>query len=206
MAEPLSPPPEPTLEAKSSLRWDTAQRACRDGDLKTLKWLFDNGHLFENRSALREACISGAWGSGRQELLKRPYSTTDSIRLHTMLQTATTRAHVEMVMYLLEQFPAKDLHIAEWEVVVNAIAKGSVELLEPFVKVDPGLVNLFDPRFGSCFTVLFELVYEEELHLPVVEFFELHGANFAETPNILSDAEHSTREVRDLINARISAS
>jgi hypothetical protein len=194
MPGPLSPPPEtPTAEPpRTSLRWDTAQRACRDGDLKTLTWLFDNGQLFENRTSLREACISGAWGSGRKELLAQPYATTDSIRLHTMLQTATTRCRVDMVCYLLDQFPAKDLHICEWEVVVNAIAQGSVALLEPFIKVDPDLVNLYDPRFGTCFTVLFELVHGKEQHLPIVEFFVEHGADVASTPGILKEAGASS--------------
>jgi hypothetical protein len=116
-----------------------------------------------------------------------------------MLQTATTRAHTDMVSYLLEQFPAKYLHMAEWEVVVNAIAKGSVELLKPFVQVDPPLVNLYDPRFGTCFTVLFELVHEKELHLPVVRFLVENGADLCSTPNLLQDAESSTLEVREYI-------
>jgi hypothetical protein len=147
--------------------------------------------------------MSGAWGSGRQDLLAKPYSTTDSIRLHTMLQTATTRGRVDLVRYLLEQFPAKDLHICEWEVVVNAIAQGSVELLEPFVKVDPGMVNLHDPRFGSCFTVLFELVHEKELHLPVVKFLVQHGADVSQIPGALREASlSSTQEVVEFLEAR----
>jgi hypothetical protein len=97
-----------------------------------------------------------------------------------------------MVRYLLDEFPAKDLHICEWEVVVNAIAQGSVELLKPFVQVDTELVNLYDPRFGSCFTVLFELVHEKELHLPVVEYLVESGADVGKTPGILKEADASS--------------
>jgi len=185
---------------RPSLRWDAAQRACRDGDFKTLKWLFENAQLFEDKAALREACMSGAWGTGEEELLKRPFSTTDSIRLHTMLQHATTRGHVPIVRYILEQFPAKDLHVIEWEIVYSAIGQGSVELLKPFVEVDARLVNMFSPSLGSCFTILFTLVDERELHLPVVEFLVQHGADIMNTPCILSDcAASSTPEVLQLI-------
>jgi len=119
-----------------------------------------------------------------------------------MLQAATTRGRVEMVDYLLERFPAKDLHIAEWEVVVNAIAQGSVELLDPFVKADPELVNLYDLRFGTCFTVLFELVHEKELHLPVVKFLFENGANIPQTPGLLREAlASSTADVVEFLEA-----
>jgi len=162
---------------RPSLRWDAAQRACRDGDLKTLRWLFENAGLFEDKEALREACISGAWGTGKEELPQRPFSTTDSIRLHTMLQTATTRCHVGIVHYLLEQFPAKDLHVLEWEVVINAIGQASVPLLEEIFNVDPNFVNLYRSTTGNCFQVLFSVVKEPELHLPVVEFLLAHDAD-----------------------------
>jgi hypothetical protein len=162
---------------RPSLRWDTAQRACRDGDLKTLRWLFENAGLFEDKDALREACIEGAWATGNDELLKRPFSTTDSIRLHTMLQTATTRCHIDVVHYILEQFPAKDLHVLEWEIIVNAIGQASVPLLEEFVNVDPNLVNLYRSTTGNCFQILFSVVGERELHLPIVEFLLGHGAD-----------------------------
>ena len=162
---------------RPSLRWDAAQRACRDGDLKTLRWLFENAHLFEDKDALREACISGAWATGNDELLKQPFSTTDSIRLHSMLQAATTRCHVGVVHYILEQFPAKDLHVLEWEVIVNAIGQASVPLLEEFVNVDPGSVNLYHNTTGNCFQVLFSVVEEREMHLPIVEFLLAHGAD-----------------------------
>jgi hypothetical protein len=162
---------------RPSLRWDVAQRACRDGDLKTLRWLFENADLFEDKDALREACISGAWATGNDELLKRPFSTTDSIRLHTMLQAATTRCHVGVVHYILEQFPAKDLHVLEWEVIVNAIGQASVPLLEEFVNVDPSYVNLYRSTTGNCFQVLFSVVAERELHLPIVKFLLAHGAD-----------------------------
>lgn len=160
-----------------SLRWDAAQRACRDGDLKTLRWLFEDAGLFKDKDALREACIAGAWATGNDELLKRPFSTTDSIRLHTTLQTATTRCHVAIVHYILEQFPTKDLHVLEWEVIVNAIGQASVPLLEEFVKVDPSLVNLYRSATGNCFQILFSVVEERELHLPIVEFLLDHGAD-----------------------------
>jgi len=162
---------------RPSLRWDAAQRACRDGDLKTLRWLFENAGLFEDKDALREACISGAWATGNDELLNRPFSTTDSIRLHTMLQAATTRCHVGVVHYILEQFPAKDLHVLEWEIIVNAIGQASVQLLEEFVNVDPSFVNLYRSTTGNCFQVLFSLVGERELHLPIVKFLLTHGAD-----------------------------
>jgi len=162
---------------RPSLRWDAAQRACRDGDLKTLQWLFENAGLFEDKDSLREACIAGAWATGNDELLKRPFSTTDSIRLHTMLQTATTRCHVGVVHYILEQFPAKDLHVLEWEVIVNAIGQGSVPLLEEFFNVDPDFVNLYRSTTGNCFQVLFSVVGERELHQPIVEFLLAHGAD-----------------------------
>jgi hypothetical protein len=120
-----------------------------------------------------------------------------------MLQTATTRGRVDMVCYLLDQFPAKDLHICEWEVVVNAVAQGSVELLEPFIKVDPELVNLYDPRFGTCFTVLFELVQEQDLHLPMVKFLIEKGADISKTSGLLRDADaSSTLEVVEFLEAK----
>jgi hypothetical protein len=202
MAGPPSPTPESSTAAqpRQSLRWDTAQRACRDGDLKTLKFLFENAQLFEDKEALREACLSGAWGTGRVDLLKRPFSTTDSIRLHTMLLHATERGHVHLVRYLLEQFPAKGLHVAEWQIVVNAINKGRVELLEPFVEVDPELVNMQHLNFGSCFTILFGSVEEKELHLPIVEFLIANGADIKSIPMILVDcAASSTVQVLEVL-------
>jgi hypothetical protein len=159
-----------------SQRWDAAQRACRDGQLQTLQWLFEKAQFFEGRQALREACISGAWGSGNEEILTQPYSTTDSVRLHTMLQTATARGHVDIVRYLLEQFPAKDLHVLEWEIILSAIGQGSLDLLEAFAVVDRNFVHMSRPQFGNCFTALFSLVKEPEYHLPVVQFLLDSGA------------------------------
>lgn len=52
-----------TQYSKPSLRWDAAQRACRDGDLKTLKFIIEQAGIFEDKPALREACLSGAWGN-----------------------------------------------------------------------------------------------------------------------------------------------
>jgi hypothetical protein len=199
-------PPSPHLDSstvaqpRQSLRWDTAQRACRDGDLKTLKFLVERAQLFEDRESLRDACISGAWGTGREDLLTRPFSTTDSIRLHTMLLHATERGHVHLIRYILEQFPAKGLHFAEWQIVVNAISKGSVELLEPFVEVDPELVNMYHPTFGSCFTILFGCVEERNSHLPMVEFLIERGANVKSIPMVLVDcAASSTAQVLDVL-------
>lgn len=196
MPGPPTPPSResqhPTLQPRQSLRWDTAQRACRDGDLKTLKFLFENAQLFEDKEALREACVSGAWGTGREDLPTRPFSTTDSIRLHTMLLHATERGHVNLIRYILERFPAKGLHIAEWKIVLNAISKGSVELLEPFIEVDPELLNMYHPNFGSCFTILFGAVEEKELHLPMVEFLIEKGAEVVSIPRVLVDAATSS--------------
>lgn len=194
MPGPPSPTPPspssqiPTLQPRHSLRWDTAQRAVRDGDLKTLQFLFEKAQLFEDKAALRDACISGAWGTGREDLLTRPFSTTDSIRLHTMLLHATERGHVELVRFILKQFPARGLHVAEWQIVVNAIGKGSVELLSLFVEVDGGLVNMYHDDFGSCFTVLFGIVEEKEKHLPVVQFFIEKGADVGRIKGVLADA------------------
>lgn len=204
MPGPLTPPsqesPHPTLQPRQSLRWVTAQRACRDGDRRALKFLFENAQLFEDKEVLREACVSGAWGTGREDLVTRLISTTDSIRLHTMLLHATERGHVYLILYILEQFPAKNLHIAEWQIVVNAISKGSVGLLESFIEVDPELVNMYHPNFGSCFTILFGAVEEKELHLPMVEFLIEKGADVVSVPRVLVDAAtSSTPQVMEVL-------
>ena len=201
MPGPPSPQSHPQ-EPRQSIRWDAAQRACRDNHLQTLQFLITQGGLFENATVLREACESGAWGTGKNAF-KIPFSTTDSIRLHTLLQTATTRGHIPIVRYLLAQFPAKDLHVLEWEITINAIAQGSVELLEPFVAVDPGFVNMCDERYGTCFTVLFDLVPEKEKHLSVVRFFCDRGADISALPDVLRDcARSSTAEVMQYLLER----
>lgn len=208
MPGPPTPPPSeslqnPTLQSRHSLRWDTAQRACRDGDLKTLQLLFEHAQLFEDRAALRDACISGAWGTGREDLLSQthPFSVTDSIRLHTMLLHATERGHVELIRYLLDQFPAKGLHVAEWQIVVNAVSKGRRDVLELFIEVDPGLVNMCHDDFGSCFTILFGVLEEKEGHLPMVEFLIEKGADVGGIPGVLGDAvaASTTTQVMDVL-------
>jgi hypothetical protein len=181
------PPSPPQAAQRPSLRWDAAQRACRDDDLATLTFLVAQGGLFENLPVLREACLSGEWGRGTSPRSQK-FSTTDSIRLSNLLQTATTRGHVDIIRYLLETFPAKDLHVLEWETVVNALATGRVEVLEPFLVVDPGLVNMADvQKFGTCFTVLFDLVLEKEKHLPVVKLLCEHDVDISTLPNVFYD-------------------
>lgn len=199
------PPSPPQSTQRPSLRWDAAQRASRDNDLTTLKFLITQGALFENLPALREACISGAWGRGTTAS-QQAFSTTDSIRLSNLLQTATTRGHVPIIRYLLETFPARYLHVLEWEVVVNALATGSVEVMEPFLEVDPGLVSMCDEaKFGTCFTVLFDLVVEKEKHLPMVKLLCEHGADVAALPNVLEDAARSsTAEVLAYLKSRVA--
>jgi hypothetical protein len=81
------------------------------------------------------------------------------------------------VHYLLSQFPAKDLHVLEWEVVVNAIAQASVPLLKEFIAIDADLVNFYRPEAGNLFLLLFDLVSEKELHEPVVQFLLENGAD-----------------------------
>ncbi|KIW01981.1 uncharacterized protein PV09_06492 [Verruconis gallopava] len=204
---PGPPSPPPTRQQRPSLRWDAAQRACRDNDLSTLRLLVTQGGLFENAPALREACLSGAWGRGTagDASAAQTFSTQDSIRLSNLLQTATTRGHVPVIRYLLDTFPARDLHVLEWEIVVNALATGSCEVLQPFLDVDPGLVGMVDEaRFGTCFTVLFDLVVEKENHLPVVKMLCEHGADVAALPHVLDDAKRSsTPEVVAYLEAKL---
>jgi ankyrin repeat protein len=197
------PPSPPQSTEPHSLRWDAAQRACRDNDLATLKLLITQGGLFENIPALRSACISGAWGRGTRSSSPQIFSTTDSIRLSKLLQTATTRGHTDIIQYLLKTFPAKDLHVLEWEIVVNALATGRVEVLEPFLEVDPELVGMCDEkRFGTCFTVLFDLV-EKEKHLPVVETLCEHSEDVATLSNVFQDcARASSAEVLAYLEKR----
>lgn len=158
-----------------SRRYDAAQRACRDGDLNTLKELVTRAQLFRDRAALRRACEDGSWGCGtnlypdaaRHDVKKlsgsKLYDTQDSIRLHTLLQTATTRGHASIVKYLLHEFPARHLHVAEWEVVVNALASGDAEVLKPFLDLDPDIVHWKDNRIGgSVFSVIADLVDDDE--------------------------------------------
>ena len=163
---------------RTSQRWDAAQRACRDDDLTSLQWLVESARLFEDQASLRAACISGAWGTGNEDLIEdgKAFTAADSIKLHTMLQTATSRGHVRMVEYLLQQLPAKSLHVLEWEIILAALGQASIELLEIFAKVDPDFVHMSRPEFGNCFTALFSLSVEQEMHLPVVEFLLSHGA------------------------------
>lgn len=196
MPGPPSPPQE--RSQRPSLRWDAAQRTCRDNDLATLQLLITQGGLFENLPALQEACRSGTWGRGNRSA-SQTFTTQDSIRLSHLLQTATTRGHVPVIRYLLETFPAKDLHVLEWEVIVNALASGRPEVVLPFLEVDPELVNMCDgvnAIFGTCFTILFDLVVEKDQHLPVVKLLCEHGADIKTLPHVLSDARHaSTPEV-----------
>jgi hypothetical protein len=192
------------VSQRPSLRWDAAQRAARDNDLTTLQLLVTHGQLFENIRALQEACRDGTWGRGIPSSSNQAFTTQDSVRLSTLLQTATTRGHVRLIKYLLETFPAKDLHVLEWEVIVNALANGRVDVLEPFLEVDPGLVEMQDVRFGTCFTVLFDLVAEKEKHLPVVRLLCEHSANVANLPHVLEDARRaSTLEVVQYLEQRI---
>jgi hypothetical protein len=188
-----------------SMRGDAARRAVRDGDVKTLKWLIDEAGLFEKAPALRKACISGAWGSGDKTLPSPSYSTTDSILLHELLLGATTRGHVKLLQLLLDRFPAKSLHILEWELIINAIAQASVEMLSPYMTVDPELVKMQDSRYGNCFSALFSLSDDPEQHLPVARYLLEHGAD----PNMISGPppksvlqlalEYSTSDVVDVL-------
>jgi len=197
------PPSPPSGTQRPSLRWDAAQRACRDNDLKSLKLLIEQGALFENISSLQEACKTGAWGTGSESSSSQSFSTTDSIRLSNLLQTATTRGHVRIITYLLQVFPAKDLHVLEWEITINAIAQGSVQVLSPFLEVDPGLVNMQDPRFGTCFSILFNLVIEKEKHLPVVQLLCTSGADLAKLPDVFYNcAMGSTPDVLEYLESR----
>lgn len=200
------PPSSPQAQVqRPSLRWDAAQRACRDNDLATLQFLITQGGLFENLPALQEACRSGAWGRGTTSSSSQfqTFTTQDSIRLSHLLQTATTRGHVPLIRYLLDTFPAKDLHVLEWEITVNALASGRMDVLAPFLEVDPGLVNMYDgggKSFGTCFTVLFDLVVETERHLPMVRLLCEYGADVGALPGVLEDARRaSTSEVVEFL-------
>lgn len=105
--------------------------------------------------------------------------------------------------FLLDKFPAKGLHVAEWEVVVNAIAQGP-EMLKLYLAVDPQLVEMNDERVGDCFGIVFALV-EDELQAEVVQLLLKNGAD----PNlrrvtggrtVLKEAELvSTPEVVELL-------
>ena len=208
MAGPPSPPPQQQSQ-RSSLPWEAAQRACRDNDLASLQLLINQGGLFQNLPALQEACKSGAWGRGITEGAQQ-FTTQDSIRLSNLLQTATTRGHMPLIEYLLNIFPAIDLHVLEWEIVVNALASGTPDVLEPFLRVDPGLVDMCDggdKSFGTCFTVLFDLVVDKEKHLPMVKLLCEHGADLKALPHVLEDAKRaSTKEVVDYLDAEMSVS
>ena len=210
MPGPPSPPTQDKAEPERPCRrWDAAQRACRDNDLASLQLLVNEGGLFQNLPALQEACRSGAWGRGITSGAQK-FTTQDSIRLSHLLQTATTRGHVSVIEYLLDVFPAKDLHVLEWEIIVNALASGRTEVLEPFLKVDPELVNMCDggdKNFGTCFTVLFDLVIDKEKHLPMVKLLVEHEADIKSLPNVLEDAKRaSTKEVVDYLDAEMSTS
>ncbi|KAF2674685.1 hypothetical protein BT63DRAFT_419970 [Microthyrium microscopicum] len=168
---------------RTSLRYDAALRACRDGDLSTVQKLINEAQLFKDPKSLRKACENGTWGTGVKSSNvandnESAYDTTDSIRLHTMLQTATTRSHTRIVVYLLDQFPARGLHIAEWEVVVNALGSGSMEMLTPFLAVDPDIVHWVDDRLGgTVFGVINRLVEEWEKKKALFELLVDHGAD-----------------------------
>lgn len=67
--EVLSPSPQAT--ERVSLRWETARRAVRDGDLTTITFLVDQAGIFTSPSSLRSACISGAWGTWQLRIAHR---------------------------------------------------------------------------------------------------------------------------------------
>lgn len=67
------------------------------------------------------------------------------------------------------RFLARVLHVAELQIAVHVIEEGSVGVLEPFVEIDEGMVGIFHEEFGTSFTVLFGVVKEKEMHLPIAE-------------------------------------
>lgn len=168
---------------RQSLRQDAAMRACRDGDVATLRFLLDQASLFEDPMSLREACESGEWGElikdandANKEPPRKPYSTKDSVLLHNLLQCATTRAHADIIQLILERFPAHRLHVVEWELIIVALGSGNVNVLKAFVDIDPELVNMTG-AFGNCFDVIFALNEEEERVQPMIEFLLERGAD-----------------------------
>jgi len=168
---------------RQSLRQDAAMRACRDGDLTTIKLLIDQAALFEKPKELREACISGAWGAPEQQqddgagsTSAQAYSTRDSILLHNLLLSATTRSHATIVALLLAKFPAQRLHEAEWELIMAALGTGDPEVVKPYIGVDPELVNMVKGGIGNCFDVVFALNEEPEVE-HMVEFLLEKGAD-----------------------------
>jgi hypothetical protein len=155
-------------------------RACRDGDTATLKLLIDQAALFEKPNELREACLSGAWGAPNGQLYEETqpsYTTQDSILLHNLLLTATTRSYANIVELLLEKFPARRLHEAEWELVLAALGTGKVEVVKAYVKVDPELVNMMSTSFGNCFDIVLALVDDPEDWVSLIEFLLEQGGD-----------------------------
>jgi hypothetical protein len=169
---------------RHSLRQDAAMRACRDGDSSTLQRLIDQAQLFENPAALKQACQSGLWGDPKLSSNNTSgnasgdsYSTKDSVLLHNLLFSAVTRAHADIIQLLLDRFPARHLHVAEWELVVSALGTGDVQVIKPFVDIDPDLIKLLEPKVGNCFDVLFSLNSDSDDLKPIVEYLLERGAN-----------------------------
>jgi hypothetical protein len=166
---------------RQSLRQDAAMRASRDGDLSTLKALIDQASLFEDAAALRRACESGLWGAPAENsqlsVSKSLYSTKDSILLHNLLQSATTRGHADVIGFLLKRFPAQKLHVAEWELIVVALSSGKVKVLKPYLDIDPESVQMVESRFGNCYQLVLSMNDEPEDILPMMEFLKETGAD-----------------------------
>lgn len=94
---------------------------------------------------------------------------------------------------LLKEFRARDLHVAEWEVVVNAIGTGNVDVVRPFLVVDPDIVRWTDKRIGgSVFGVILQLIDDWDRQKVMSEFMVQNGADlnmrWGENMTILDEA------------------
>ncbi|KAJ9643939.1 hypothetical protein H2199_003805 [Coniosporium tulheliwenetii] len=156
--------------------FDSTLQSARSGDVPALEALLADPSFFTDRLSFRNACISREWG-WNNACVNVSYCAADGHKFYKILKAATDAGAVPTVRFLLEQFPARDIHVTMSQLVFTAIASGDVELVRPYVEAAPECVDACHAFYGSSIDQAFMHIRDVSRCLSMVEFLLRSGAD-----------------------------